>query len=458
MLRRDLLKSIAVGSFFAAHPQFLGMASAAQAERRVIPWQNWSGVESCVPQVKSAPRDLDELASLIKQAKGPVRAAGSGHSFTPLVPTEDTLVSLRRFSGLHSVDAEKLQATFGAGTRLGSVGEPLSQAGQALHNMPDINKQTLAGAFATGTHGTGQMLGALHSHLVALKMVTASGDLVACSREHNPELFDAARVSLGSLGILTEVTLQNRTPYKLKRRSWVEPLEDLLARLEKLGEENLTFEFFLIPFSNMAIATTTNETDEPITGRPADDDNEGVLELKSLRDKLGWFSGLRSWLINQAVKGQGEEEFVDVWWKIFPYEREVRFNEMEYHLPAETGANVVRAVRDVIEKKHHEVFFPIEFRYTHSDDAWLSPFYKRASCSVAVHRYFEEDFKAYFADVEPIHWAHEGRPHWGKIHTLGAEALSKLYPRWQDFLDVRATLDPSGKFLNDHLRHLFGIV
>ncbi|TNE36561.1 MAG: FAD-binding protein [Alphaproteobacteria bacterium] len=457
MLRRDLLKSLAVGSFFAAHPQFLGSAFAEEGQRRVIPWQNWSGKESCVPRVKSAPRDLDELVSLIRAAQGPVRAAGSGHSFTPLVPTDDTLISLRRFSGLKSLDGEKMRATFGAGTRLGNVGEPLAQAGQALHNMPDINKQTLAGAFATGTHGTGKSLGALHSHLTELQMVTASGDLLTCSRDQNPEIFDAARVSLGSLGVLTEVTLQNRATYKLKRHSWVEPLEDLLSRAGQLGEENLTFEFFFIPFSDMAIATTTNETDEPITGRPPDDDNEGVLELKDLRDKLGWFSALRSWLINQAVKGQGEEEFVDEWWKIFPYEREVRFNEMEYHLPAEVGPDVVRAIRDVIEKKHHEVFFPVEFRYTRADDAWLSPFYNRASCSVAVHRYFEEDFKPFFADVEPIHWAHEGRPHWGKIHTLGAAALSELYPRWQDFLDVRAELDPGGKFLNTHLKDLFGL-
>lgn len=364
---------------------------------------------------------------------------------------------MRGFAGMWSQDDALLQAKFGAGTKLGSIGEPLAGAGQALPNMPDINKQTLAGAFATATHGTGKTLGALHSNAVGLSLMTASGELIECSKTENPDVFSAALVSLGSIGIVTDYTMQNIPTYNLKRHSWVEPLEDLLDRLETLGQDNLTFEFFFIPFSDYAIATTTNITDEPITGRPPDDDNEGVLELKSLRDKVGWFSALRSWLIDQAVKDQGEEEFVDEWWKIFPYERAVRFNEMEYHLPADAGASVIRAIRDVIENNHSEVFFPIEFRYTRQDDAWLSPFYKRDSCSVAVHRYFEEDFKPFFKDVEPIHHAHDGRPHWGKLHTLGAAELSAMYPHWQDFLEVRAELDPSGKFLNDHLKHLFGI-
>jgi FAD-linked oxidoreductase len=423
-----------------------------------LAWRNWSGLQVCHPKLSISPKSMDELVDVVKKAAGPIRPVGGGWSFPPLIPTDDTIVELRSFTGLMSHDAEKIQATFGAGTRLSEIGAPLAAIGQALPNMPDVQGQTLAGAFGTATHGTGNTLPAMHDQVVSMKLLTAAGDLIECSADKNPEIFAAAKVSLGALGIITEYTLQDVPLYNLHRRTWVEPLEEILERVDDICENHLTFEFFYIPFSGHAIATTTVVTDEPVTtGRPTPDDGDAVFQLKYLRDKLGWFGGLRAYLIEQAVKDVGTEEFIDECWKIFPHERSVRFNETEYHLPREVGPQVVREARDLIEKSHKEVFFPIEFRHVKEDDAWLSPFYQRPSACVATHRYFKEEFSAFFEDVQDIHDKYEGRPHWGKLHRKEAADLAPLYPRWQDFLDVRAELDPEGKFLNEHLHKVFGV-
>ncbi len=459
--KRDLIKSAAFGSLALGLP-LKGAGALAQTNTtgpatQRIPWQNWSGLQKCYPARRVAPKSLDELTSLVKAAPGIVRPVASGHSFQALVPTDDTIVSLRNFSGLLSHDADNLQATLGAGSTLGSIGAPLSAIGQALPNMPDIDKQTLAGSFSTGTHGTGKTLSALHDHLIGLKFLTAAGDLMTCSADENSEVFNAARVSLGSLGVMTECTLQNLPNTRLKRRTWVEKIGPFLERAEQLAEDNLSFEFFYIPFSGYALVTTINKTDDPIVPRGTSADEDGLMDLKALRDMLGWFPALRHWLTDLAIKGTEVEEHVDEWWKIFPSERRTRFNEMEYHLPQETGIAALKEIRTALERQHSEIFFPIEFRYVREDDAWLSPFYQRPSCSIAVHCYYEEDHKPYFKTIEAIHQRYDGRPHWGKLHTRNAADFAALYPKWSDFLEVRATLDPHGKFLNTHLKSVFGV-
>lgn len=457
--KRDFVKSLIFGSAFLTLPLSttgtFANAPAASSTRK-IPWRNWSGLQECYPSQRVAPKSVDELSEVLRNASGIVRPVASGHSFQALVPTDDTIVSLRNFAGMTSHDSASNQATFGVGTVLSAVGEPLGAVGQALPNMPDVDKQSLGGSFSTATHGTGIDLPAMHDSIVELKLMTAAGDLLTCSQTENAEVFNAARVSLGSLGIMTEVRLQNVPRFKLKRRTWVEPIDELLERAEDLAKENRTFEFFYIPFSGYAAATITNETDEPVTNQPINDDSEIVFELQKMRDRFGWLSVVRTWLIGMALGDIPPEEQVDESWRIFANERPVRFNEMEFHLPQEVALDAVREIRTLIEKQHTEVFFPIEFRYIREDDALLSPFYKRASCSIAIHRYFEEDHRPFFKSAEPIFKKYDGRPHWGKLHTMGSDELSQRYPRWQDFLDIREALDPQGKFLNEHLSHVFG--
>ncbi len=426
--------------------------------KRRIAWQNWSGYQSCVPEARIAPGSIDELAEALKSAKGPVRPVGAGHSFTPLVPTDGTIVSLRNFDGLLSHDAAAMTATFGAGTKLGSIGEPLNAIGQALQNMPDIDEQSLAGAISTATHGTGQTLGGLHSYLTNMKLVTPRGDVMTLSRAENPQVFDAARVCLGSLGVITEVTLQNAPAHKLKRREWLEDMDSLIERFDELAAANHSFEMYYLPFCSKGLAIAINPSDEPVSARHAEQGNSAVMEMKKLRDALSWWPGARRWLMNKSTADYQPEEAVDDWYKVFPSSREVRFNEMEYHLPREQLMPTLKKVRETLESKHPEIFFPIEIRTVKGDDAWLSPFYgHETSGSIAVHHYHVEDPLPYFADIEPLYQPIGGRPHWGKMNTLDAKVFAERYPRWKDFLEVRASLDPEAKMLNPYLKKVFGV-
>jgi FAD-linked oxidoreductase len=467
MKRRDFLASslgLAAGALLPGCDDH-GAASMPKAPapvtgpdgRRRLPWQNWSGYQHCLPAERLAPASLDELVSVLRKAPGPIRPVGAGHSFTPLVPTEGSIVSLRNFEGLIAHDMTAMTATFGAGTKLGDIGEPLNAIGQALYNMPDIDEQSLGGAMATGTHGTGQQLGALHSYLTALTLVTPRGDVIECSREKNAEIFDAARVSLGSLGIVAQLTLRNLPAHRLKRRAWMEPLDALLERFDDLASRHYSFEMYYIPFCDRAIAITIDPTSEPVRPRGAEQDNDALMELKQLRDVAAWWPRARRWLMEGATQDVRDEEAVDVWYRIFPSSRTVRFNEMEYHLPREHLLPTLRKVREVLESKHPEIFFPIEVRVVRGDDAWLSPFTgHEASGSIAVHHYHLEDPLPYFADIEPLYRPLAGRPHWGKMNTLGVADFAALYPRWNDFQRVREELDPEGRMLNPYLKRVFG--
>lgn len=466
MKRREFLASmlgIAAGALLPGCDDY-GASSMPRAPaattgpdgRRRLPWQNWAGYQHCLPAERVAPASLDELVDVLRKAPGPVRPVGAGHSFAPLVPTEGTIVSLRNFEGVLAHDGVAMTATLGAGTRLGNLGEPLTAVGQALFNMPDIDEQSLAGAMATATHGTGQKLGALHSYLTALTLVTPRGDVIECSRQRNAEVFDAARVSLGSLGVVTQVTLRNLPTHVLKRRVWLEPAAQLIEQFDALAARHHSFEMYLLPFCSQAVAISIDPTSEPVRPRGAEQDNDAVMDMKRARDYTAWWPGLRRWLLDRATQAFQPEESVDVWHRVFPSSRAVRFNEMEYHLPREHLLPALRQVRDAVER-HPEIFFPIEVRVVKGDDAWLSPFQgHEASGSIAVHHYHLEDPRPYFAAVEPIFQPLGGRPHWGKMNTLKAAELAPRYPRWNDFQRVRRELDPDGRMLNPYLREAFG--
>lgn len=449
MKRRDFNRALALAPLAAT------AATPRQAlGGRTIPWQNWSGAQHATPGERLSPKSEDELAEILKAATQTIRPVGAGHSFSPLVPTEGTILSTRHFNQVTAT--EDLRAVVGAGVKLNQLGEPLHKLGQALPNMPDIDEQTLAGALSTATHGTGANFGAMHAYVEALRLVTPRGDVLECSRAQNADIFDAARVSLGSLGVITQYTLRNMKPYKLKRRTWMQPLDQTFEEFQQLAENHRNFEMYYIPHSDNALIITTDLSDDPITPRGEDGDNEAVRELKMLRDYASWWPWLRKKLITGVSNAIPPEEHVDWWWNIYPSDRAVRFNEMEYHLPRETIVEALKKVRATVEQLNPDVFFPIEVRVVQEDDAWLSPFYKRPSASLAVHRFFEEDYRPYFKTIEPIYQPFEGRPHWGKLHSLSHKTLAARYPQWQAFNDIRRELDPRSVMLNPHLRELFG--
>ncbi len=462
--RRDVL--IGAGAAVAALGSGVGYLAlnAGDPAEAVLPppaagtlrWRNWSGLQHCDAAVIAVPKDENELADILTKAQGPVRPVGAGHSFTPLVPTEGTVLSLDRMHGIVGHDAAALTATVRAGTRLFALGEALEGVGQAMEALPDINKQSLAGAMATATHGTGRALSSLASFAVGLTLMTPDGKTHDCSAAKNAELFEAARVSLGALGVTTSVTLQNRGPLKVKRRTWFAPFEEVLGSCHAFAAKHRHFEFYAVPFTGMAYCIAHDETDEAETPRGANAENDGVDDLMMLRDYTSWAPWLRRGLAQQLIAGTPTEEVVGTAWRLLSTERPKRFNEMEYHVPQEAVVEALREVAAAVER-HAEVYFPIEVRFIAPETAWLSPFHGRASCSIATHMGATQDFKPVFGAVEPILRKHGGRPHWGKLHTLSAADFAGLYPRWRAFLDVRAACDPQGRMLNAHLRAVFGV-
>ena len=426
----------------------------ADSAGRVL-WRNWSGIQSSYPAARAAPDSEAALAELLRSTPAPIRPVGAGHSFTALVPTSGTLLSLDGLHGVVSHDPATHQATVWAGTRLGDLGPALVAIGQEMRSLPDINKQSLGGAIGTGTHGTGTGYQAIHADVRAFRLATARGEILECGPERNAEVFHAARVGLGAFGVITQVTLQNRALTRVHKRVYVQSLEQTAAEWPTLATAHDKVEFFAFPFSGLAVVVATDPTDAPLKPRGPDQDTDTLMNLKRLRDLLGLAPALRHRITHSLMADLPPEESVDDSWKLLSNERPVRFNEMEFHLPRESQMAAMREVMTEIESHHDDVFFPLEIRSIAPDDAWLSPFYGRESGSLAIHAYYKDDHRRLFAAVEPILRRHGGRPHWGKLHSLTARDLAPLYPRWKEAMEVRRTLDPDGRFLNPHLKGLF---
>ena len=430
-------------------------ALAAQDDKGRLLWSNWSGSAHAYPVSRAAPQNEEELLSILTRAPGPVRPVGSGHSFTALVPTDGTLLTLDRMAGLVSHDPATHRATVRGGTRLVDLGPALAAIGQEMINLPDINKQSLAGAIATGTHGTGRGIQAIHGSVVAMRIATPGGDLIECDATTRPEVFNAARVGLGAFGVVTQVTLQNQPLTRVAKRVEVRPTNEVLEAWPQLRAAHRNVEFYVLPFTGHAVTITTDVTDKPVKPRGPDEDTDTLMALKQLRDWFEFAPSLRRKLASAELTKIPPEETVDQGWKLLSNERPVRFNEIEYHLPIEAQIPALREVLAAIETHRRDVFFPVEVRVIAEDDAWLSPFYGRESGSIAVHAYYKEDHDFFFTLIEPIFRRHGGRPHWGKLNSLKAHDLALLYSRWKEAGEVRRALDPQGRLLNGYLKGVF---
>lgn len=427
---------------------------SVDGEGRLL-WRNWSGVEHSYPTSRLAPASEAEAAEALKMAPAPVRVVGAGHSFTALVPTSGALMTLDQLAGVAGWEGD--EALVWAGTRLGALGPALAEKGRAMPNLPDINKQSLGGAMGTATHGTGVKLGAIHSDARMLRLATADGQVIECDAEREPDVFQAAKVSMGALGVITQVRLATSPNRRLHRKVWVEPLEETLAQAEARWAAHRNFEFYAVPFTDLCANITHDETDAPAMAAKASSDDAFLEALKQLRNLTGFSTPLRKAAAKALLSGVEPEEAIDEGWKLLSTERPVRFNEMEYHLPTDAQLPALREVLEAIETNRPDVFFPIELRRIAADEAWLSPFQGGPRGSIAIHAYYKDDHAFLFSLVEPILRRHGGRPHWGKLHSLKAAELAALYPNWNDFLEVRRRLDPQGRLLNPYLRALFGV-
>ncbi len=387
-------------------------------------WKNWSGWVESTPATNATPASEDAIAAIVRNARAAqqtVRVAGSGHSFTPLCVADDgVLLSLDNMQGLISADAQARTAVFHAGTKLHAVGDPLREAGLSMENMGDVDRQALAGAVGTGTHGTGHGIGSISNQVVAMRFVNGLGEVVECSEGTNRELLKAAQVSLGALGVVTQITLRGVPAYNLHERTWETPFETCMSELDTLIQENRHFEFFWSPREDACLAKSLNPT---------------TLDPDPMEDR--------------------ENERVDFSHRIFPSERNTKFNEIEFAIPEANGPDCVRELRALMLTKHKEYLWPLEYRTVAADDIYLSPCYRRDTVTISAHQSANGEYEPYFRDVEAVFRNHEGRPHWGKLHWHTRADLEPLYPKWAAFDAVRREHDPDGVFLNPHLKSIF---
>jgi L-gulonolactone oxidase len=426
-------------------------------------WSNWAREQRCAPARIERPQSEDELAHVIGTAAEQgltVKAFGSGHSFTDIACTDGVLVDTSGLNRLIDADPETGTVTVQAGIKLHDLGPQLADRQLALENQGDIDRQALAGALATATHGTGARFGNISSRVTGARVITGHGAVQTVS---NGDDLKALRVSLGALGILSEVTLQAVPLYTLHRHDRPLPLSDVLANLDEHVDGNDHFEFFVFPYAEAAFARSTRRSHEEPDPTPAWKRaiNERLLENGALSVvcRTGRaFPRLTPRLNRFMTSAVSEAHVQDRAYRVYATERRVRFTEMEYAIPRAHAREAVTRVMELVERRQLPILFPLEVRFSAGDDAFLSTAHERPTCYIAVHQFNRMEFETYFRAVEAIMNEYGGRPHWGKRHYQTADTLAERYPEWDRFQAVRARFDPSGTFTNDYSRRVLGPV
>lgn len=424
-------------------------------------WQNWARSESATPARVLRPTGVEEVRTAIAEARRDglkVKAIGAGHSFTGIAAAPGVQLDLSRLQGLLEVDRAQQRVRFAAGTRLYQVPPMLESFDLSMENLGDIDAQSISGATSTGTHGTGFRFGGLATQIAALTLVTAEGNVLEISEHSNAELLPAARLGLGALGVIVDLTVQCVPAFKLHALEQPEPLAAVLESFVERAASPDHFEFYWFPHTETALTKTNTRLPMHAPSKPLGrvkrwlDDELVANRVFGLICALGKQAPAMTPGINRlAQKLTGNREFTDVSTSVFTTMRKVRFREMEYALPIESIPHALWEIEKLIVRRGWRISFPLEVRAAAPDDVWLSTAHGRETGYIAVHCYFKEDHHEYFRAVEQIFRAHAGRPHWGKIHYQDAGSLAPLYPRFADFLAVRDKLDPSRLFANEYL-------
>ena len=429
-------------------------------------WTNWAGNQTAAGITVVRPRSTAEIAAVVKDARDTgkrVKPVGAGHSFTSIAQPDDIQLVLDRHANVVGLDAASGLITVAAGMPLHRLNRVLADAGLSLTNLGDIDSQTIAGAISTGTHGTGAAFGGLATQVRALRIVLADGSIADCDSDNRMELFNAARVGLGALGVISTVTLQAEPAFALRAVEGPMPLDETLKQFDALADTNDHFEFYWFPHTAVALTKRNART--------------SLDELAPLPRWREWMSdeflsntvygavvdvGRRAPaairpLNRLSARALGSRTFTDQSHKVFTSPRRVRFVEMEYAVPRAAIVDIVRELRSTIDVAGWRIPFPIEVRVAAADDIPLSTASGRASAYLAVHMPTRTDYSGYFRAVERIASEVGGRPHWGKLHFLDAAALRERYPRFDEFVALRDKYDPTGVFRNAYLDRVLGI-
>ena len=414
-------------------------------------WRNWSGSVVAQPSAVESPTTEAELQRLVAAA-AKVRVAGTGHSFMPLCATDGLLLSLSQLEGDIDVAADGQSVWVPAGMAIGQLTAALWERGFSLINQGDIDKQAIAGAVSTATHGTGRTLGSLATAAEGFRLVLADGSVVECDRSQEPELFEAARVSLGMLGVVVRIRMKVLPAYRLKESQWRQSLKATLAEWDELAATHRHVEFFQFPYSehaNLKTLDVVGEGESPEAGEFEDNVFQAVCDLAAVWPRT---APTLQRMLTRAIR---KSERSGPAGRIFPSERNVKFEEMEYEIHAENGHEALRRAMALVRERRWPIIFPFEYRAVAGDDIWLSPMNGRDCASISFHQYAKMEWREPFAGVEKVFLDAGGRPHWAKRHTLASADVVRLYPDAERWGAVRKRYDPTGKFLNGHLAELF---
>jgi len=429
----------------------------------VASWRNWAGSVRVSPRQLLKPESVSEIQEIVRGMPrgGRIRMTGSGHSFTPIAVSRDVLMRPSHFGEGVGIDSDRRVARVPAGMTLSDVNDHLAAAGFALANMGDITAQTMAGSISTSTHGTGLGFTGLAGQVVGFGLVSANGDHMECSETEHPEVLRFGRVGLGALGILTYVDMRIVPAFRLHAVEEPRRLSEVLSNFDRTVSSVDHFEFYWIPHTRWALTKRNNRTSEP--ARPMGAAREwwqkSFLENTAFGALCAVGRTMPSLIprLATALPSSGEVSYSNASHRVFATQRRVRFVEMEYAIPRAACSEALERVTRLVDDRGFRVSFPVEVRFTAADDVILSTSTGRASCYIAVHMYRGTEYETYFREVGRIMADYGGRPHWGKMHYLGAAELSALYPEWETFLGVRSKFDPEGVFVNEYVRRIFGL-
>lgn len=430
-------------------------------------WINWSGIESARPARVEEPADTAAIVAAVERARTEgtsVKMVGTGHSFTAVSAPEHTMLRPTRLGGIVSVDRDAMTVTALAGTQLKVLNRELAALGLSLHNMGDIDEQTLAGATSTGTHGTGGTWASLSAQIAGLELVTGTGDVIRATADENPEILEFARLGIGALGVLTTITFRVEPLFVLEANETPMSWDEALDGFDQRVADHHHVDTYWFPHTDRMMTKTNDRltvgVDEaeplPRWREWLDDQFLSNTAFGALNHVTNRFPGSIRRVNQVTARLLSARSYSDAAHKVFVSPRTVVFREMEYAVPREAGIAALREARAALEASSLNITFPVEIRVTPADDIPLSTSTGRDSMYLAFHTHRDADHLEYFALLEPIMRAHDGRPHWGKVHTRTAADLAPAYPRFEEFLAIRDRLDPDRVFTNPYLRRVLG--
>jgi FAD-linked oxidoreductase len=435
-----------------------------------VQWQNWSGLESADPRAEATPTSVDDVVEAVTAARregSTVKMIGTGHSFTAISAPRDVMLRPQRMTGIVGVDRAAMTVTAYAGTQLKVLNAELERLGLSLHNMGDIAEQTLAGATSTGTHGTGGVAAGLAAQLTGLQLVTGTGEVLDATREQNADVLDVARVGLGALGVLTTVTFAVEPLFLLEAVEQPMSWDEALGSFDDMVAESHHCDMYWFPHTDRLLTKRNTRLDADVSEAQPVSRFRGWVDDELLSNTVFGILTAGANRVPKVIPRMNQvsarvlspRTYSDVAHRVFTSPRRVVFREMEYAVPRAAGLDALREARRVVDASDWKISFPVEIRVAPADDIPLSTASGRDSFYLAFHTHHRSDWRthaAYMEAMERVMREHEGRPHWGKLHTRTAADLAPAYPRFGEFLAMRDRLDPDRVFTNDYLDRVLG--